>query len=152
MKCNKCACEDTKVIESRDVSEGIATRRRRECERCNARFTTYERIEQPHIIVIKSDGNRELFNREKLMKGLRRATEKTPVKSVDLELLVADIESFLQSAGETEVSAKYVGELVMERLARLNEVAYVRFASVYRRFTDVTGFEKELAHMKKLKM
>lgn len=149
MKCIRCNCEDTRVIESREVSEGIATRRRRECESCHSRFTTYERAEQPQVVVVKSDGNRELFSREKILKGLLRATEKTPVTSVDLELLIADIEAKLQSSQETEVSSKVIGEMVMEKLADLNEVAYVRFASVYRQFKDIDGFEQELARMRK---
>jgi transcriptional repressor NrdR len=148
MKCIRCNCEDTKVIESREVSEGIATRRRRECGECGSRFTTYERVEQPQVVVVKSDGNRELFSREKLMKGLLRATEKTPVTTIDLELLIADIEASLQALHESEVGSKTIGEMVMERLAKLNEVAYVRFASVYRQFKDITGFEKELARIR----
>lgn len=149
MKCIRCNCEDTRVIESREVSEGIATRRRRECAGCQSRFTTYERIEQPQVVVVKSDGNRELFSREKMLKGLLRATEKTPVTSVDLELLIANIEAELQAGHETEVSSKIIGEMVMDKLAKLNEVAYVRFASVYRQFKDITGFEQELARMRK---
>jgi transcriptional repressor NrdR len=148
MKCIRCANEDTKVIESREVSEGIATRRRRECVKCDSRFTTYERVEQPQVVVVKSDGNRELFSREKILKGLLRATEKTPVTSIDLELLIADIESELQTAHDSEVQSKVIGEMVMVRLAKLSAVAYVRFASVYRQFKDITGFEQELARMK----
>ena len=149
MKCIRCNCEDTRVIESREVSEGIATRRRRECAACQSRFTTYERIEQPQVVVVKSDGNRELFSREKMLKGLLRATEKTPVTSIDLELLIADIEAKLQAGQESEVSCNVIGEMVMDSLAKLNEVAYVRFASVYRQFKDITGFEQELARMRK---
>ena len=148
MKCVRCNHEDTKVIESREVSEGIATRRRRECSKCSNRFTTYERIEQPQVVVVKNDGNRELFSREKLLKGLQRATEKTPVTTVDLELLVANIERELQVMSDGEISSKTIGEMVMVSLAKLNEVAYVRFASVYRRFKDITGFEQELARMR----
>lgn len=148
MKCVRCNHEDTKVIESREVSEGIATRRRRECGGCSNRFTTYERIEQPQVVVVKNDGNRELFSREKLLKGLQRATEKTPVTTVDLELLVANIERELQAMSDSEIASKMIGEMVMEGLAKLNEVAYVRFASVYRRFKDITGFEQELARMR----
>jgi transcriptional repressor NrdR len=103
------------------------------------------------VVVIKSDGNRELFNREKILKGLLRATEKTPVTTVDIELLVADVEKALQSRPEPEVSSKDVGGMVMERLALLDDVAYVRFASVYRRFSDITGFEKELAKVRSKK-
>lgn len=148
MKCIRCNCSDTKVIESRDVSEGIATRRRRECTECNSRFTTYERVEQPQVVVIKSDGNRELFSREKLMKGLLRATEKTPVTTIELELLIADVEAELQALHENEVTSKKIGELTMDRLAKLNEVAYVRFASVYRKFRDISSFEQELARIR----
>lgn len=148
MKCIRCNSEDTKVIESREVSEGIATRRRRECISCQSRFTTYERVEQPQVVVLKSDGNRELFSREKLLKGLKRATEKTPVTSVDLELLIADIEKELQAQGDPEVASKQVGEMVMQGLAKLNEVAYVRFASVYKQFKDIESFETELARMR----
>ena len=148
MKCVRCNHEDTKVIESREVSEGIATRRRRECTKCCNRFTTYERIEQPQVVVVKNDGNRELFSREKLLKGLQRATEKTPVTTVDLELLVATIERELGVMSDGEIPSKAIGEMVMVNLAKLNEVAYVRFASVYRRFEDITGFEQELAHMR----
>lgn len=151
MKCLRCNSLDTKVIESREVSEGIATRRRRECLECQCRFTTYERIEQPQVVVIKSDGNRELFNRDKLLKGLLRATEKTPVTKVDIELLVADVERQLQAGAENEVGSKDIGEMVMERLAKINDVAYVRFASVYRKFKDITSFEKELARLKEVK-
>lgn len=148
MKCSRCHSPDTKVIESRDSADGQSTRRRRECEACKYRFTTYERIERPQLVVIKNSGSRELFNRNKLLAGLYRATEKTPVNSVQLEQLVADVEEMLYASDEAEVSASRIGELVMERLALLNEVAYVRFASVYRRFEDVAGFERELVRIK----
>jgi transcriptional repressor NrdR len=148
MKCNRCQHIDTKVIESRDVAEGQSIRRRRMCSACNYRFTTYERVERPQLVVIKNDGTRELFSREKLLAGLYRATEKTSVSSVQLEQLVADIEDCLYSSGDSDVKSSIIGELVMERLAMLNEVAYVRFASVYRRFKDITGFEKELSNIR----
>ena len=148
MKCHQCQFEDTKVIESRDVADGESTRRRRECTHCQARFTTYERLERPQLVVIKQDGSRELFNRSKLLAGLHRACEKTPVTNVQLESLVAKIENDLYSRGEPEVDSREVGELLMEGLAELSEVAYVRFASVYRRFTDITGFEAELAQIR----
>lgn len=151
MKCSQCHRDDTKVIESRDVAEGEAIRRRRACTHCHYRFTTYERIERPQIIVIKNNGNRELFSREKLLAGLYRACEKTPVTSLQLERLVADIEQYIYACGEQEISSAAVGDLVMERLAELNEVAYVRFASVYRRFKDIAGFEKELLQIKERK-
>ncbi|MES2970942.1 MAG: transcriptional regulator NrdR [Patescibacteria group bacterium] len=152
MKCNQCSTADTKVIESRDVSEGEAIRRRRACPDCGFRFTTYERIERPQIIVIKNNGVRELFNRDKLLAGLYRACEKTPITSLQLERLVADIEHQVYACGDQEVATKQIGEMVMERLAPLNEVAYVRFASVYRRFKDIAGFENELLQIRERKV
>ena len=149
MKCNQCQSDDIKVIESRDVADGQAIRRRRMCNNCGERFTTYERIERPQLIVIKNDGTRELFNRSKLLAGLYRACEKTPVTSLQLERLVSDVEQELQNCGESEVGSSKIGELVMDQLAHLNEVAYVRFASVYRRFKDIASFEKELTHIRK---
>jgi len=148
MRCGQCGQEDTKVIESREASDGEAIRRRRSCNGCGYRFTTYERIERPQIVIIKNDGTRELFKREKLLAGLYRACEKTPVTNMQLEKLVADIEHQLYACCEPEISTAKLGEMVMERLARLNEVAYVRFASVYRRFKDIAGFEKELLNIR----
>lgn len=148
MKCNQCASDDIKVIESRDVAEGQAIRRRRMCVQCSYRFTTYERLERPQLIVIKSDGTRELFNRTKLLGGLYRACEKTPVTSLQLDSVINTIEQELYACGEQEVPSSKVGELVMDQLARLNEVAYVRFASVYRRFTDIASFERTLSQVK----
>ncbi len=148
MKCNHCQHDETKVIESRDVTDGTAIRRRRMCTACGYRFTTYERLERPQLTVVKHDGTRELFNREKLLAGLYRASEKTQVSSVQLEQLVSDVEDCLYGRGEPEVTTSKIGTMVMERLAPLNEVAYVRFASVYRRFKDITGFEKELSNIK----
>ena len=145
MKCNQCQGDDIKVIESRDVAEGQAIRRRRMCNRCGHRFTTYERIERPQLIIIKNDGTRQLFNRTKLLAGLYRACEKTPVTSLELEKMVDSIELELYACGEQEVRSARIGEMVMDRLARLNEVAYVRFASVYRRFKDIAGFERALS-------
>lgn len=152
MKCSRCQQDDTKVIESRDVTEGDAIRRRRECSNCNYRFTTYERVERPQIIVIKKDGTRELFNREKLLAGLYRACEKTTVTSLQLEHLVADIEQYIYDCGDQEVKSMSIGDMVMSRLAQLNEVAYVRFASVYRRFKDIAGFERELIQIRERKL
>jgi len=151
MKCNQCQFDDTKVIESRDVADGQAVRRRRMCPQCSNRFTTYERLERPQLIVIKNDGTRELFNRTKLLGGLYRACEKTPVTSLQLERLVNDIEQELYACAENEVSTAKIGDLVMNQLAPLNEVAYVRFASVYRRFKDIAGFERELSNIKNQK-
>ncbi len=151
MNCSRCHTPDTKVIESREVTGGKAIRRRRMCCKCEYRFTTYERIEQPQLVVIKNNNVRELFNRDKLLAGLYRACEKTPVTSMQLEELVSDVEQQLYECGETEVTSTKIGELVMDHLALLNEVAYVRFASVYRRFKDITSFERELSNMRKRK-
>ena len=152
MKCSQCQHDDTKVIESRDVTDGEAIRRRRACINCQYRFTTYERIERPQLIVVKNSGVRELFNRQKLLAGLYRACEKTAITNLQLERLVNDIEKELQASGEPEVRSAFIGDLVMERLAKLNEVAYVRFASVYRRFKDIAGFEKELSDIRQRKI
>ncbi|HEX5744423.1 MAG TPA: transcriptional regulator NrdR [Candidatus Saccharimonadales bacterium] len=149
MKCTQCSSDDIKVIESRDVAEGQAIRRRRMCNACGYRFTTYERLERPQLIVIKNDGKRELFNRAKLLAGLYRACEKTSVTSLELEKMVNSIEQELYACGDQEVKSARIGELVMDYLARLNEVAYVRFASVYRRFKDIASFEQELSLVKK---
>lgn len=151
MKCIQCQHADTRVIESRDVNDGEAIRRRRACDDCQYRFTTYERVEKPQIIVVKSSGNRELFSRDKLLSGLYRACEKTPVSSLQLEQLVIDIEKQIYACGDQEVLTTKIGEMVMERLAALNEVAYVRFASVYRRFKDIAGFERELLQIRERK-
>ena len=152
MKCNECQHDDTKVIESRDVAEGEAIRRRRMCVQCGHRFTTYERIERPQLVVIKNNGVRELYNRQKLLAGLLRASEKTSLTNVQLERLVMEVERDLYACGEAEVRSARIGELVMDRLSILNEVAYVRFASVYRRFKDIAGFERELSQIKQRKV
>ncbi len=148
MRCGQCHYEDTKVIESREAGDGQAIRRRRACTKCNHRFTTYERVEHPQLIVIKNDGTRQLFNRQKLLAGLYRACEKTPVTSMQLERMVNSIERELYACGEPEVSSRILGEKVMSHLAELSEVAYVRFASVYRRFKDIASFEHELSQMR----
>lgn len=148
MRCSQCNKADTKVIESRDVSEGEAIRRRRECTHCGYRFTSYERVEKPQLVVIKCDSNRELYSREKLLAGLLRACEKTSISSVQLNKLVAEIEHELYSIGNQEVNTSKIGDMAMEKLLDLDEVAYVRFASVYKRFTDIAGFEKELSHIR----
>jgi transcriptional repressor NrdR len=152
MKCSHCQQEDTKVIESRDVADGEAIRRRRACTNCKYRFTTYERLEKPQLIVIKNNGTRELFSREKLLMGLQRSCEKTPVSSLQLERLVAEVEQQLYACGDNEVPTSSIGTLVMDQLSLLNEVAYVRFASVYRRFKDIAGFEKELSQIRERKI
>lgn len=151
MKCGQCNGDDTKVIESRDVDTGQAVRRRRACVHCGYRFTTYERLERPQLVVVKNDGTRQLFNRTKLLAGLYRACEKTPVTSLQLDSLVSSVEQQLYNCAETEVPSGKIGELVMERLPELSEVAYVRFASVYRRFKDIASFERELSQIRQRK-
>jgi transcriptional repressor NrdR len=151
MKCQRCGHLENKVVESRDVADNDAIRRRRECLNCGYRFTTYERLERPTLVVIKRDATRQLFSREKLLKGLQHATEKTPVTNLQLESFVAQIERDLYGRGEPEVSSKDIGELVMAGLPKLNEVAYVRFASVYRQFRDISSFEKELNRIRESK-
>ena len=151
MKCQQCQYPDTKVIESRDVGEGESTRRRRQCPQCKARFTTYERLERPQLVVVKNNGTRQLFDRNKILAGLHRACEKTAVTSLQIESLAARIESALYSRGDDEVDSEEIGELIMHGLADLSDVAYVRFASVYRRFSDITGFEAELEHLRSKK-
>ena len=151
MKCAQCNLTDNKVVESRDVADGEAIRRRRQCLKCAYRFTTYERIERPSLVVIKRDGTRELFSRDKLMSGLQHASEKTSLSNLQLENFVASIERELYGRGEPEVTSTDIGELVMAGLAKLNEVAYVRFASVYRKFRDISSFEKELSRIRKSK-
>jgi transcriptional repressor NrdR len=148
MRCNQCHKTDTKVIESRDVTEGDAIRRRRECIDCHHRFTTYERIEKPQLVIVKNNGTRQLYDRAKLLGGLYRACEKTTVTSIQIEKIVNDVEKKLYSCGETEIPTNKVGEYIMNELADVDEVAYVRFASVYRRFKDIASFERELSEIK----
>ncbi|HAL19417.1 MAG TPA: transcriptional regulator NrdR [Ruminococcaceae bacterium] len=144
MKCPFCGFEESKVIDSRPTDEGQRIRRRRECLKCGKRFTTYEIIESLPIIVIKKDKSRETFNRDKLMTGLLRACEKRPVSIDTLDSMIDDIETNLQNSLDREVSSEKIGELVMEKLKKIDEVAYVRFASVYRQFKDINTFMKEL--------
>ena len=144
MKCPYCGNTETDVIDSRDAGDLAAVRRRRECSKCEKRFTTYERVESVELIVIKKDGRREPFNREKLMAGIVRACEKRPVSHEKIEEAVEEIEMELRKKDTTEISSKVIGELVMKKLKRLDKVAYIRFASVYREFADVEDFGKEL--------
>ena len=144
MKCPYCAHLESKVVDSRPADEGASIRRRRECLACHKRFTTYETMESLPLMVIKKDGSRQSFDRNKVMGGLIRACEKRPVPYQDLEGLVAEIEQVLQNQMERESSSAQIGELVMERLKKLDEVAYVRFASVYRQFKDINTFMHEL--------
>ena len=144
MKCPFCENQDTKVIDSRPTEDGHAIRRRRECDACGKRFTTYEKVEQMILMVIKKDGSREAFDRNKIMNGIIRACEKRPVPMAEIEKVVDEIERGLNNMMEKEVESTFIGELIMERLRKLDEVAYVRFASVYRQFTDVNTFVKEV--------
>ena len=144
MKCPFCNASDTKVIDSRPTDEGQRIRRRRECLSCGKRFTTYEIIESLPIIVIKKDKSRETFNRDKLMTGLLRACEKRPVSIDTLDNMIDEIETTLQNSLDREVSSEKIGQLVMEKLKKIDEVAYVRFASVYRQFKDINTFMREL--------
>ena len=144
MKCPFCEFEESKVIDSRPTDEGEAIRRRRECLSCAKRFTTYEKIETIPLMVIKKDGSRQMFDREKLLNGIIRACEKRPVATSDMEHIVNEIESATQNLLEREISSQKIGEMVMERLSAVDEVAYVRFASVYRQFKDINTFVEEV--------
>ncbi|WZL74750.1 transcriptional regulator NrdR [Clostridiaceae bacterium 35-E11] len=147
MHCPFCEYFDTKVIDSRPTEEGSAIRRRRECGKCKKRFTTYEKIEEIPLIVIKKDGNREAYNRNKILNGIIRACEKRPISMKDIEVIVDDIEKHLHNTMEKEITSTFIGQLVMNALKDLDEVAYVRFASVYRQFKDINTFMEELKKM-----
>ena len=144
MKCPYCGDQESKVVDSRHSDDGLSIRRRRECLSCQKRFTTYETVESLPIIVVKKDGSRQSFDRNKILNGMLRACEKRPVSLAALETAALDIEQILQNSLEREVSTGQIGELVMERLKPLDEVAYVRFASVYRQFKDINSFMREL--------
>ena len=147
MKCPFCGFTDSKVIDSRPAEDGNTIRRRRECLECQKRFTTYEIIERMPLVVIKRDGSRESFDKVKIINGVIRACEKRPVTMTQIESLAADIELELRGRLESEVKSEVVGEMVMARLKDLDEVAYVRFASVYRSFKDINTFMEELTKL-----
>ncbi|HBB66345.1 MAG: transcriptional regulator NrdR [Elusimicrobia bacterium GWA2_56_46] len=149
MKCHFCGAEDTKVTDSRDSAEAFEIRRRRECEKCSKRFTTYERIETHPLVVMKKDGRRESFSKEKLMGGIIKACQKREVGVGEIEEVVREIESSLRNEDTSEISSLRIGELVAARLKKLDKVAYIRFASIYKDFEDVTDFEKEIRSIKK---
>lgn len=149
MKCPYCGYADGKVIDSRPTEEGNAIRRRRECLKCKRRFTTYEKVETISPAVIKQDNSRQAYDREKLLRGIVRACEKRPISLTQMEALVDDIESELYLSMEKEVYSTEIGEKVMNRLKKLDEVAYVRFASVHKRFSDIETFMDELKKLKK---
>ncbi len=144
MKCPYCSSLEEKVVDSREGKDGVVVRRRRQCQQCLRRFTTYERIEEIHFMVVKKDGRREPFDRHKLLAGLLKATQKRPVSVAQLEKIVDEIEARLAEKVEREMTAAEIGELIMERLHEIDEVAYVRFASVYRQFKDVSQFVEEV--------
>lgn len=147
MRCLFCGHLESKVIDSRSTEEGTTIRRRRECLECGKRFTTYEKIETIPIIVIKKDGTRQAFDRDKISNGILRACEKRPVSLKEVDALIDDIEAKMYNMLEREVSSEKIGEMVMERLKELDEIAYVRFASVYRQFKDINSFMDELAKL-----
>ncbi|MCI6729422.1 MAG: transcriptional regulator NrdR [Candidatus Faecousia sp.] len=144
MKCPYCGDQESKVVDSRHSDDGLSIRRRRECLACQRRFTTYETVESLPIIVVKKDGSRQAFNRNKVLNGMVRACEKRPVPLASLEQAASEIEQIIQNSLEREVRSEDIGELVMERLKKLDEVSYVRFASVYRQFKDIHSFMDEL--------
>lgn len=149
MKCPYCGWQEDKVIDSRSSQEGDAIRRRRECSKCQRRFTTYEHIEQVPLMVIKKDGRRESFDKKRILTGVMKACEKRPVSMDKIEIMVDEIERYLQKNYEKEVKSREIGELLMEKLRDFDEVAYVRFASVYREFKDLSQFMKEMKQLLK---
>lgn len=144
MKCIFCGSSDTEVVETRVSDDGSSIRRRRECKKCNKRFTTYERVEQLPIIVVKNDGRRERFDRDKLRKGILISTGKTSVSLEQVEKILDEVESDLKQEEKTEVESKLIGNLVAKKLKKVDKIAYIRFASVFRRFVDLEDFETEL--------
>jgi transcriptional repressor NrdR len=149
MRCPFCRHPKTRVVDKRNLEDLVTIRRRRECLSCGRRFSTYERIEWTGVSVIKKDGRRESFDRDKLLAGVLKACEKRPIPREEIEKRVSGIEAELYNYGSREVPAQVIGELVMDRLKALDKVAYIRFASVYREFTDLKSFEKELRTLKK---
>ncbi|KAB2334187.1 transcriptional regulator NrdR [Cytobacillus gottheilii] len=147
MKCPSCHNNNTRVLDSRPVDDGRSIRRRRECEQCHYRFTTFEKVEEIPLVVVKKEGTREEFSREKILRGLIKACEKRPVALKELEAITAEVEAELRSNGVSEIKSDEVGEMVMDRLAKVDDVAYVRFASVYRQFKDINVFIDELKEL-----
>lgn len=147
MKCPACSKDNDKVLESRTIGEGSAVRRRRECLECKARFTSYERVEERPLIVIKKDLNRQPYSRDKLISGIRKACEKRPVSTDDIELICDDVEKYLYSEYGREVPTAKIGEIAMNKLQSLDKIAYIRFASVYRQFEKVSDFVKEIKEL-----
>lgn len=148
MKCKYCGSSESKVIDSRQAEEGTSIRRRRECDNCGKRFTTYERIEQINIMVIKKDKSREAFDREKILRGILKSCEKRNITLEQMEQIVDSIEKDLLNSMKREVSSTEIGEMVMKKLKSLDEVSYIRFASVYREFKDIDSFMAEIRNIK----
>lgn len=148
MKCPFCGYEDSKVVDSRPTDENQTIRRRRECINCKKRFTTYEKVEMVPVVIVKKDGTRQTFDRDKILHGMIRACEKRPVPLKTLEDAVDDIEKKIYNLLEREVKSEYIGELVMEELKKIDEISYIRFASVYRQFKDIDSFFEELKNIK----
>ena len=144
MKCPFCDYYETKVVDSRPTDEGQAIRRRRECVQCSKRFTTYEKIEKIPLIIVKKDGNRQAYDRNKILNGILKACEKRPVPLNTIEKAVDEIETALYNSMEKEITSQQIGEMVMDKLKEIDEVSYVRFASVYRQFKDINNFAEEL--------
>lgn len=151
MKCPRCHQDCSKVVESRDAADGDAIRRRRECLECAHRYTTYERVERPNLAVIKKDGTRELYDRHKLFAAIHRSVGKFLTSDLEIEELIGRVEDELYALGVNEVHSRQIGDLVLAELARRNEVAYVRFASVYREFKTVEEFEKALKSLRRVR-
>ena len=149
MICPFCAHQETKVVDKREGPDGKITRRRRECLKCTRRFTTFERVQTLDLLVIKKDGKREVFDRVKLRGGIIKACEKRPISAQEVEKILDEVEAELRKKNANEASSKKIGELVIRRLKKLDEIAYIRFASVYRQFADLSDFEKELAKLSK---
>ena len=147
MKCIYCGCEDSKVLDSRSTEETNSIRRRRECLNCGKRFTTYETVETVPILVVKKDGSRQPFNIEKIRSGMFKACEKRPVSIAQIDQMAEDIEKQIQNSLRQEISSQEIGEMIMSKLKAADEIAYVRFASVYRQFKDVTNFIKLITEM-----
>ncbi|WP_449621168.1 transcriptional regulator NrdR [Robertmurraya sp. Marseille-Q9965] len=147
MKCPSCQNSNTRVLDSRPVDDSRSIRRRRECERCSFRFTTFEKVEEIPLIVVKKEGTREEFSRDKILRGLIKACEKRPVALQTLEDITGEVEKELRSQGVSEINSEMIGEMVMERLVKVDDVAYVRFASVYRQFKDINVFIEELKEL-----
>lgn len=149
MICPFCAHDFTRVIDKREGIDAKTTRRRRECQKCKRRFTTFERAENLDLLVVKKDGKREIFDRSKLRSGIVKACEKRPVSSDAIEKILDEVEADLRKEGKGEVSSKYIGEQIIRKLKKVDEIAYIRFASVYRQFADISDFERELARLSK---